>query len=484
MTDDFSNKLTKIVVTLGPASDSPEMIERMILAGANVFRFNFKHGEPEWHRDRVKRVREASAKLGMPVGLMMDLQGPSFRIILDVMERQIRVGEVFEFGSPTFTLTHPHIIHSLVKGQKLLVDDGTISFEVVESAQQGTDRVQIKSLSDAMLKTRKSLNIPGADFPIDILTERDYVGIGIAVQERMEIVAFSFSRTAQDIVDVRRELRSRGCEAPICAKLETVQSMENLEGIVKETDIVMVARGDLGVEAPLEELPIYQKRMIQMCLKYGKTVITATQMMASMEHNPFPTRAEVLDVANAVLDNTDAVMLSGETASGTYPVETVALMAKIAHNTEIHGKSFRHPVTKLHLESNSSRVAHAAYKLYEDCLSSGKPVRAFMTFTHSGRTAQLMSHFRQEIPIYAFTTDPLVYGALSLSYGVVPLFPTHPLSGSVGRANIRDGVLRLRALGYVTDQDQVIVVHGDEWGAAGGTSTVRIVQVGQDAAPL
>lgn len=479
-----TQKLTKIVATLGPASDTPELIERLMLAGVNIFRFNFKHGEIQWHKERVKRVREVAKKLGMPVGLMMDLQGPSFRIILDEPQKQIKFGDVFVFGSPSFTLTHPHIIHSLVKGQKLLMDDGTITFEVVDTPAPGVDTVHIRSLSDATLKTRKSLNIPGADFPIDILTERDYVGIDIAVEEHMEIVAFSFSRTAQDIIDVRQELRSKGCVAPICAKLETVQSMENLEGIVKETDIVMVARGDLGVEAPIEHLPIYQKRMIQMCLKYGKSVITATQMMASMEFNPFPTRAEVLDVANAVLDNTDAIMLSGESASGKYPVETVALMAKIAQNTEIHGKMFRHPVTKLHLETRSSRVAHVAYKLYEDCLCSGKPVSAFLTFTHSGRTAQLMSHFRQDIPIYAFTTDPLVYGSLCLSYGVVPLFPDNPLSGPVGRAHIKDGVSRLKELGYVQDGDYVIVVHGDVWGAAGGTSTVRIVQVREDNSPL
>lgn len=467
-------KLTKIVATLGPASDKLEQIESLILAGVNVFRFNFKHGEVEWHRERVRRVRQASEKLGIQVGLMMDLQGPSFRIILDEPEKQIKVGDKFELGSQVFTLTHPHIIASLHKGQKLLIDDGTIAFEVADEVPQGAKTVRIESHSNALLKTRKSLNIPGADFPIEILTERDYIGIDIAVEEQMEIVAFSFSRTAQDIIDVRAKLADRKCMAQVCAKLETAQSMDNLEEIVKETDMVMVARGDLGVETPIQYVPLHQKRMIDMCLRYGKTVITATQMMASMEFNSFPTRAEVSDVANAILDHTDAIMLSGESANGKYPVETVAMMSKIATATEADGDSYERPVKKLYLEDDSSRVAHIAHKLYVDCVTSGKTVAAFLTFTHSGRTAKLISHFRPRVPIYAFTTSPLVAGSLCLSYGIIPLFPSTVLSGPVGRAHVMSAIEKLRSLGYIAPNELIIAVHGDIWGSAGGTSTVRL----------
>jgi pyruvate kinase len=472
-----NNKLTKIVATLGPASDSPETIERLMKAGVNIFRFNFKHGEIEWHRERVRRVRETASKLGVPVGLMMDLQGPSFRIILDEPQKQIHVGDRFEFGSPVFTLTHPHIIESLQKGQKLLFDDGTITFEVAEDVKPGAKTVLIESCSDAILKTRKSLNIPGVDFPIEILTERDYVGIDIAVAEQMEIVAFSFSRTAQDIIDVRQKLKDKNCHAQICAKLETAQSMDNLEEIVKETDSVMVARGDLGVETPIQNVPLHQKRMIDTCLRYGKSVITATQMMASMEFNCFPTRAEVSDVANAIFDRTDAIMLSGESASGKFPVETVQMMTNIAVASETQGAAYMRDVTNLILEDDSSRMAHIAHKLYMDYYNAGLQIAAFVTFTHSGRTARLLSHFRPHAPIYAFTTDPLVYGSLCLSYAVTPFFPETVLSGPVGLNNIVDGVGKLKKSGHLTAGQMVIVVHGDTWGAAGGTSTVRMVQV-------
>ncbi|MBP6993870.1 pyruvate kinase [Candidatus Woesebacteria bacterium] len=471
------SKLTKIVATLGPASDSPETIEKLIQAGVNVFRFNFKHGEIEWHRERVKRVRAAAAKLRVAIGVMMDLQGPSFRIILDEPQKEIHVGDRFEFGSPVFTLTHPHIIASLQKGQKLLFDDGTITFEVDEDVTPGAQTVWIKSCSDAVLKTRKSLNIPGADFPIEILTARDYVGIDIAVEEQMEIVAFSFSRTAQDIIDVRKKLADKNCHAQICAKLETAQSMDNLEEIVKETDSVMVARGDLGVETPIQNVPVHQKRMIDTCLRYGKSVITATQMMASMEFNSFPTRAEVSDVANAVFDRTDAIMLSGESASGKYPVETVQMMTKIAQVAEFQGTKYMRDAIDLILLDDSSRVAHVAYKLYIDNCHAGKEIAAFVTFTHSGRTARLLSHFRPHIPVFAFTTSPLVYGSLCLSYAVTPFFPQNILSGAVGREHALHAVSRLKEEGNLSSGQMVIVVHGDTWGAAGGTSTVRMIQV-------
>jgi len=470
-------KLTKIVATLGPVSDSPEQIEKLILAGVNVFRFNFKHGEIEWHSQRVARVREASQKLGIPVGTMMDLQGPSFRIILDEAQKEIHVGDRFEFGSSVFTTTHPYIIPSLVKGQKLLIDDGTITFEVVNDIKPGDKTATIESSTDAILKTRKSLNIPGADFPVDLLTERDLIGIDIAVQEKMELVAFSFSRTAQDIIDVRAKLKEKNCTAKICAKLETAQSMDNLEAIVKETDIVMVARGDLGVETPIQGVPLHQKRMIEMCLRYGKTVITATQMMASMESNKLPTRAEVSDVANAILDHTDAVMLSGETANGKYPVETVTMMASIAQITEDQGKPFMRPVTRLQFEDDSARVAHVAHKLYNDSINFGKGVSAFIVFTQTGRCAQHVSHFRSGIPIYAFTTDPIIVGSMCLDFAVFPILQDLEFRGEVEKDQVAMAITRLQTLGYLAKGESVIVLHGDQWGKIGGTSTLRLVEV-------
>ena len=471
------SKLTKIVATLGPAYDSPEQIEKLILAGVDVFRFNFKHGEIEWHKDRIRKVKEAAKKLGVPVGLMMDVQGPSFRIILDELQKQIHIGDTFEFGSPVFTTTHPHIIPALCKGQKLLIDDGTIIFEVIEDPQPNAQTVKIQSQSEALLKTRKSLNTPGADFPVDLLTERDLIGIDMAVEEEMGLFAFSFARTAQDIIDVKKRLKEKGCRAKVCAKLETAQSMDNLDAIVEETDIAMVARGDLGVETPIQEVPIHQKRMIETCLHHGKAVITATQMMASMEKNKYPTRAEVSDVANAVLDHTDAIMTSGETASGMYPLETIAMMTRIAEVTQMKGKPYMRPVMKLHLEDDASRVAHVAHKLYMDFIDSSHDIAAFVVFTQTGRTAELISHFRSGAPIYAFTSDPILMESLCLYYAVTPMLVKSEDSGSVEQDQVESAVHKLKIAGYVKPGQSVIVLHGDQWGATGGTSTVRLVEV-------
>lgn len=469
-------KQTKIVATIGPSCDSYELLEELIRSGVDVFRFNFKHGEVEWHRERVQRVREVAKKMGVAIGTMMDLQGPSFRIILDTPTKQLHVGDRFELGSPVFDLTHPHIIPLLPVGQKLLLDDGTITFTVIE---QGTSEKPaiIESQSDALLKTRKSLNIPGADFPVDLLTARDLLGIGIAVAEKMEIVAFSFARTAQDIRDVRQKLAEYGCTASVMAKLETVQSMDNLEEIVQETDSIMIARGDLGVEAPIEHVPVYQKRMIEMCMRYGKTVLTATQMLASMEMHKNPTRAEVSDVANAVIDGTDAVMLSGESAAGAYPVETVQMMTRTITYTENEGKKYLRKITKLLLTDNAARVAHAAFKFYEDCVTSGKHIDGFIVFSHSGRTARLISHFRPAVPIYTFSTNPLVVGALCVDYGVVPFIQVHTYHGEVEKDQVRVSIDYLKSEGHIEAGHTLIALHGDHWGALGGTSTMRIVEV-------
>ncbi len=472
-----NTKLTKIVATIGPASDTPELIERLILSGVNIIRFNFKHGEVGWHQERVQRVRQVANKLGVVVGVMMDLQGPSFRIILDEATKEIKIGDRFVFGSDAFTTTHPHIIPSLRKGQILLVDDGTISFVVCADTIQGDTTVEIESRSNALLLNRKSLNIPGADFPVDLLTERDLLGIQIAIDEKMEIVAFSFARTAQDIVDIRKKLTDCGCTAQICAKLETAQSLENLEEIVKETDSVMVARGDLGVETPLEQVPLHQKRMIETCLRYGKSVITATQMMSSMEHYAFPTRAEVSDVANAILDRTDAIMLSGESASGLYPAETVAMMSRISEATESQGKGYMREVTKLKFDDSASRVAHAAHKLCLDCIDSQKPISAFVVFTSTGRSAKLMSHFRSGIPIFAITGNKITLGALCLDYAVMPVLQPAEYGGEVENDHIDATLEHLKSKGFLTTGQSVIVLHGNDWGEPRGTSSIRLMDI-------
>lgn len=466
-------KFTKIVSTIGPASEAPETIESLIKAGVNVFRLNFKHGDPAEHEMRINRIREASQKLGVVPSIMMDLQGPSFRLILSTPTIELRKDMLLQLGTPDFTLTHPHIIPLLKKGHEILVDDGTIRFTVEEEGEV----VTLRCHTETVMKTRKSLNIPGVDFPVELLTERDILGVDLAVKNKLDWVAISFVRNAQDIKDVRARCLERGYDGPLIAKLETRQCLDHLDAIIRETNAVMVARGDLAVESPIHEVPLHQKRMIELCLKYDKPVIVATQMMASMEKNPFPTRAEVSDVANAIYDRADAVMTSGETAAGSYPVETIKMMSTIAQFHELAGNRYMSRDVHMTLADKPSRIAHAAYKIYQDYLETGKHVKAFVVFTHSGRMARLLAHYRADAPIYAFTPSVAVAGRISLTYGVYPRMHTEP-TGEVSKDQVMDCLEKLKQEGALASGDAVVVTHGDYWGARGGTSSLRIVEVG------
>ncbi len=465
-------KFTKIVSTIGPASEAPEMIESLIKAGVNVFRLNFKHGDPAEHEMRISRIRDAAKKLGVVPSIMMDLQGPSFRLILSTPSIELKKGMRLQLGTPDFTLTHPHIIPLLQVGHEILVDDGTIRFTVVEAGSV----VTLECHTDTIMKTRKSLNIPGVDFPVELLTERDILGVDLAVKNKLDWVAISFVRNAQDIRDVRARCLERGYQGPLIAKLETRQCLDHLDEIIRETNAVMVARGDLAVESPIHEVPLHQKRMIELSLKYDKPVIVATQMMASMEKNPFPTRAEVSDVANAIYDRADAVMTSGETAAGSYPVETIQMMAQIANFHELAGNRYMSRDVHMTLADKPSRIAHAAYKIYQDYLDTGKHVKAFVVFTHSGRMARLLAHYRADAPIYAFTASTAVAGRISLTYGVYPRMHAEP-TGEVSKDQVMDCIEQLKHEGVLVSGDAVVVTHGDYWGAKGGTSSLRIVEI-------
>ncbi|MEI7653037.1 MAG: pyruvate kinase [bacterium] len=465
-------KFTKIVSTIGPASETLEQIEGLIKAGVNVFRLNFKHGEPAKHEMYVHSIREVSQKLGVVPSIIMDLQGPSFRLILSTPTIELKKGMRVKLGTPDFTLTHPHIIPLLQVGNEILVDDGTIRFTVEEAGEV----VTLLCHTDTIMKTRKSLNIPGVDFPVELLTERDIIGVDLAVKNQLDWVAVSFVRNAQDIKDVRAKCAERGYTGPLIAKLETRQCLDFLEEIVRETDAVMVARGDLAVESPIERVPLHQKCMIDLCLKYDKPVIVATQMMSSMEKNPFPTRAEVSDAANAIYDRTDAIMTSGETAAGVYPVETIQMMSKIAEFHEMEGNHYMSRSVHMELLDKPSRIAHAAYKIYQDYLTTGTHVKAFVVFTNTGRMARLLSHYRADAPIYAFTPSVSIAGRLALSYGVYPRMHDEP-TGEVSKDQVSESIEKLKSEGLLKKGDAVIVTHGDYWGAKGGTSSLRIVEI-------
>lgn len=475
------NKLTKIVATIGPSTDSEENIERLIKSGVNIFRFNFKHNTVDWHSERIERVTKVAKRLGCPVGKLIDLQGPEIRINMPWEEIEIMPNELILFGPESFeteekgfSISHPDIIKHLKDGQKLVADDGAFTFYVVKKDKT----TYLKSASKGILKHRKSLNIPGADFPFPVLIDRDFEGLELAARNQVNFVALSFVRSAADLRTMRREMKKFDLHAHVVAKIETKKALDHLDQIIEASDAVMVARGDLGVELPIEEVPYYQKMMIKKCMAEGKPVITATQMLQSMVENPYPTRAEVSDIANAVYDQTDCVMLSGETANGNYPLETVDIMRKTV--------IFHEPKTvedlrgKFHfsIKDTEALICDAAYSLYIQYIKLHQKIGGFIVFSASGNTARLISRYRPRVPIFSFVPDRMVYESLTINFGVEPFVNTMDTDehGQVRREEIKKAINHLVQQKRVKKGTKLIVVHGDFWGKKGGTSTLRIVE--------
>lgn len=330
-------KRTKIVATIGPVCDSPEMIESMINAGVDIFRFNMKHADRAWHEERIDRVREVCKTKGLNVGILIDLQGPEVRLETpEKKEMSIAENELVTFSlSPKddkhIVIPTPEVFPAVRVGQLLLIDDGNSEFEIIETYDH---EIKARSRQNCIIKHRKSVNFPGADIDLPAMTEDDYKKIEMRNMADVDFVALSFTRTKVDVEKLRQELDNRGVSSKICAKIENQVALDHLEEIVQAADLLMVARGDLAVEIPFERLAYEQKRMIKMCNEMRKPVITATQMLHSMVHNLRPTRAEMCDVANAVYDGTDATMCSEETAGGEHPLLVVQTMARILSFTE------------------------------------------------------------------------------------------------------------------------------------------------------
>jgi pyruvate kinase len=474
-------KLTKIIATIGPSTESEEMIEKLILEGVNIFRFNFKHNTVEWHDERIARVNKvAKQKLGRPVGTLIDLQGPEIRINMPVDQIEIKHDELLLFGEESFekkekgfSISHPDIIEHLHQGQKLLAEDGAFTFYV----QKKDGKTYLKSASQGILKHRKSLNIPGADFPFPVLVDRDFEGLKLAERNEVDYVALSFVRSADDLRVVRKEMKKFGFKARMVAKIETQRALDDIEDIIEEADAIMIARGDLGVELPVEQVPFYQKLLIKKCVEKGKPVITATQMLQSMVSNPFPTRAEVSDVANACYDMTDAVMLSGETANGEYPLETVKVMKNtIVFNETKFTIDIRNKYDIVPQQVNAV-IAEAAYNIYLKLQQEGSKVAGFVVFTHTGKTAQLVSQYRPLLPIYTFTKSERICDELMLYFGVHPYVLDMAAKDEVQKEAILKGITELEVKKLVKKGDKLIIIHGDKWNQEGATSTVKVVTV-------
>ena len=471
---------TKIIATLGPATDAPGVLEKMIAAGLDVARLNFSHGRPADHARRLDMVRAASAKVGRDVGVFADLQGPKIRIDKFANSPvELVDGEMFTLDAGLdpdagdkhqVGIAYKELPQDVKPGDRLLLDDGLIALQVESIDGQ---RVHCRVESGGMLSNNKGINRQGGGLSAPALTDKDRADIRIAADLGVDYVAISFPRDANDVQIARDLVWDAGSRAGIIAKIERAEAVEAIESIVEASDVVMIARGDLAVEIGDAELPGVQKRIIHVARDLNRVVITATQMMESMIHNPVPTRAEVLDVANAVMDGTDAVMLSAETATGKYPVKVVEAMARVCVGAEKQRMTMRsrHRIDS-HFERIDEAIAMAA--MYT---ANHLGARAIVALTESGSTALWMSRIRSGIPIYAMTRHEATRRRVTLYRGVYAV-PFDILHGDPNKV-LADAIDVLLERAAVQPGDHVIITKGDFTGVAGGTNAMKIVRVGE-----
>jgi len=465
-------KLTKIVATLGPSCQKPEQIKKLILSGVNVFRFNTKHNDLTWHEEKIKTVRKIARDLNANIGIMIDLQGPEIRIKLKENEYSFFAGQLIPFGKDVF-VSHPEIVRHIPDGQKVLIDDGSLSFKAVK--RDGD--LFLVSQANGTIRDRKNFNIPGCVIPVESLVKRDVEAIKMAGKTGVDFIALSFVRKTRDVENLKTIMKKNNVEADVIAKIETEESLENLEKIADKVDGLMVARGDLGVEISLEKVPYFQKKIIKQAFQKGIPVITATQMLQSMVDKPYPTRAEISDVANAFYDSTDALMLSAETATGKYPLKAVEMMANTLVFNE--NQNFLKDRKPYHFEIRNSAdlITESAYRLYLSCQKNNKNLAGFLVFTQTGWTARSFSRYRPLLPVYVFAADLKVAGKLSIDFGVSAFIHEAAKNKEVTRNEIEKAVETLKRKKLIERKQLLIVLHGDYWAVKGGTSTVKMIEV-------
>ncbi|MDE7163744.1 MAG: pyruvate kinase [Clostridia bacterium] len=472
-------KKTKIICTLGPASESEEVLSKMIDAGMNVARLNFSHGTHEEHAvkiDLIKRVRE---KKKVPLPILLDTKGPEFRIKTFAKGKvNLKDGDTFTFttdeveGDKTrVSVSFAGICEQMFPGDKILLNNGLIIFEVVKVEKPN---VICKVIVGGELSNRKSMFFPDKELEMEYLSEQDKADLKFGVEQGIDFVACSFVSKAQDLIDVRNWLRECGDkddQIELIAKIESRSGVNNLDSIIDVCGGVMVARGDLGVEVPFEELPAIQKTIINKCRRRGKRSITATEMLESMIKQPRPTRAEISDVANAVYDGSSAIMLSGETAAGMYPVEAVKAMAKIAQQAELNTSYIAYiKDSDYHIKNLAEALSHSACTLAEDI-----GAKVIVVCTRTGGTARTVSRFRPMIDIIGMTTDERAYRKLALSWGVIPVMSEEFYSVDVlfhyaKRAAIDTGL--------VSKGDRIVLTGGTPNGKSGNSNLINVETIG------
>ena len=475
---------TKIVCTIGPASESPEILESLIESGMNVARLNFSHGNHEEHAERIKRIRQASEKTGKIVGILLDTKGPEIRTHqmendgIDLVTNQnisISMTEVLGTAEK-FSITYDHLIEDVQKGSIILLDDGLIELRV-ESIDKENGLIHTIVENAGTLKSKKGVNVPGVSVQLPGITEKDAQDILFGISQGVDFVAASFVRRSSDVMEIRELLeKNGGSHIQIIPKIENQEGVDNIDEIIMVSDGLMVARGDLGVEIPAEEVPLVQKSLIEKCNSAGKPVITATQMLDSMQRNPRPTRAEASDVANAIFDGTDAIMLSGETAAGIYPVESVETMHRIAMTTE-SALNYKQLVSNRRKDKEANMTEAIGQAVVYTALNL--KVKAIIAPTESGTTAKMISKYRPESPIIAVTSSDFAAKKLTLVWGVQPIVGIPVSSTDEVFATAVEESLKHE---YVDHGDLVVITAGVPVGKAGTTNLMKVHVIGDIAA--
>ena len=467
---------TKIICTIGPASENEQTLTAMCKAGMNVARLNFSHGTHEEHKKKIDLIKSVREKLDLPIAIMLDTKGPEYRIgTFAEGSVEVVVGETFVFttdeveGDQTrVSVNYKDLIKNLAVGDRILVCNGLVIFEVIEL--NGNDAV-CRVIVGGTLSNRKSMSFPNKVMPGPFLSDQDKADLLFGMENDVDFVAASFVSTKEDVIELRDFLNAHGGrEIDIIAKIENRSGVDNVEEICEVCEGIMIARGDLGVEIPFVEVPSIQKLLINKCRMLGKRVITATEMLESMIYNPRPTRAEISDVANAVYDGSSAIMLSGESAAGKYPVEAVRNMAEIAEYTEQHTSyRKRFQTTEFQIQNNLDAISHATCAMAIDVNAKG-----IVVCSVSGKTAMMVSRFRSPVDILGMTTDPKVWRKLGLSWGVTPVlteaFPTMDVMFYYAMNSARRYLPVKRG-------DNVVLTGGPINGKSGNTNTIKVEQI-------
>ncbi|UQZ87873.1 pyruvate kinase [Deltaproteobacteria bacterium Smac51] len=473
----MEHRKTKIVATIGPASSSPEILGAMMEAGLNVARLNFSHGSREDHQAMVETIRSIGREKNYEIGILQDLSGPKIRLG-NIKDRMLDTGSTVRLSYGTeetddsLPVNYQYIVEDVSVGEQVLLFDGKIDLKVTA---KDDDYLTCLVVNGGPISSHKGVNLPHSDLRIPAFTEKDRADLTVGLEAGVDFVAMSFVRTEKDLIPVKEMIKRSGRPPLLIAKIEKPQAVASIDAILEVADGIMVARGDLGVEMPIEEVPVTQKMLIKAARHRGKLVITATQMLGSMAFNPLPSRAEVTDVANAILDGTDAVMLSEETAVGKYPVEAVAMLDKVSRQTEpiMNNKAFLLETQCSLLNPIACAITRAVAILADDLNS-----KAIVAATQGGSTARMVSHLRQPVTVIGLTSDPTTYRQLTLSWGVIPAL-IQPCDSMVLLEQLASEWLVRNKI--ANKGDKVFLTCGLPLQTAGTTNLIKLLDIGESS---